>query len=145
MLLFMIEVLGAEANFSVILEEGMVRNALVVDDSYTMRNMVSLTLKEENFEVATAEDGVDALEVVGDEKFDLAIVDINMPRMDGIELIKQLRNKPNFKYTPILVLTTEGGEDKKMEGKQAGATGWIVKPFNPDTLLSAVHKVCGQG
>lgn len=120
------------------------KQALVVDDSYTMRNMVSLTLKDVNFEVKTAEDGVDALKVAGDDTFDLAIVDINMPNMDGIELIKRLRQKESFKYTPILVLTTEGGDDKKMEGKKAGATGWIVKPFNPEVLLNAVNKVCNK-
>lgn len=120
------------------------RQALVVDDSYTMRNMVTLALEEEDFRVKSAEDGVDALKVVeDDDQYDVVITDINMPNMDGIELIKKLRATENFKYTPILVLTTEGGEDKKQEGKAAGATGWIVKPFNPDTLMAAVKKVCG--
>lgn len=120
----------------------MTKNALIVDDSYTMRNMVSLTLKDANFNVKTAEDGVDALKVVDTDAFDVVITDINMPNMDGIELIRRLRKQPKFKYTPILVLTTEGGDEMKKAGKEAGATGWIVKPFNPETLMGAVNKVC---
>jgi two-component system chemotaxis response regulator CheY len=120
----------------------MTKTALVVDDSFTMRNMVSLALKEESFDVVTAEDGVDALKVADGKKFDVIITDINMPNMDGITLIKKLRAVENFKFTPILVLTTEGGDDKKKEGKEAGATGWIVKPFNPQTLIATINKVC---
>lgn len=120
------------------------KKALVVDDSYTMRNMVSLALKEAKFDVVEAGDGDEAVKAIGEnDKFDVVITDINMPNMNGIELIKKLRVNPKFKFTPILVLTTEGGEDKKQEGKTAGATGWIVKPFNPDVLLSAIKKVCG--
>jgi len=94
--------------------------------------------------VVEAGDGEEALSAVDkSDKFDVVITDINMPNMNGIELIRKLRSDVKFKFTPILVLTTEGGDDKKDEGKQAGATGWIVKPFNPDVLLSAVEKVCG--
>lgn len=120
----------------------MAKQALVVDDSYTMRNMVSLALKDEGFEVVEAGDGREALSVSSGKSFDVIITDINMPNMDGIQLIKELRAGDAFKFTPILVLTTEGGEDKKQEGKAAGATGWIVKPFNPQTLMGAVNKVC---
>ena len=120
------------------------KKALIVDDSYTMRNMISLALKDKSFEVVEAGDGEEALSAVDkSDKFDVVITDINMPNMNGIELIRKLRSDVKFKFTPILVLTTEGGDDKKDEGKQAGATGWIVKPFNPDVLLSAVEKVCG--
>ncbi len=118
------------------------KTALVVDDSFTMRNMVSLSLKEEGFDVVTAEDGVDALGKVKGKSFDVIVTDINMPNMDGIELISKLREIDNFKFTPILVLTTEGGDDKKKEGKKVGATGWIVKPFNPQVLIATINKVC---
>ncbi len=118
------------------------RAALVVDDSFTMRNMVSLALKDENFDVVVAEDGVEALKVSKGKKFDVIVTDINMPNMDGLELIKKLREDNEFKFTPILVLTTEGGDDKKKEGKRLGATGWIVKPFNPQVLISTINKVC---
>lgn len=118
------------------------RKALIVDDSFTMRNMVSLALKEENFEVISAEDGVDAIEKSKGQKFDVIVTDINMPNMDGLQLIEKLRAMDEFKFTPILVLTTEGGDDKKKEGKRLGATGWIVKPFNPQVLIATVNKVC---
>jgi two-component system chemotaxis response regulator CheY len=118
------------------------KTALVVDDSFTMRNMVSLALKEHSFTVVTAEDGVDALNVSEHQEFDVIITDINMPNMNGFELIEKLRAQEKCKFTPILVLTTEGGDDKKKEGKRLGATGWIVKPFNPQTLISTVNKVC---
>ncbi len=120
----------------------MVKKALIVDDSNTMRNMVSLTLKDIDFDVVQAEDGQHALDIIGDTEFDVVITDVNMPNMNGIELIAELRKKPKFKYTPILVLTTEGGDDMKKEGKAAGATGWLVKPFNPETLLNVIGKVC---
>jgi len=121
----------------------MAKSALVVDDSYTMRNMVSLALKDAEFDVIEADDGTSALDAVKDASVDIVITDINMPNMNGIELIEKLRSDDKFKFTPILVLTTEGGDDMKAEGKRVGATGWIVKPFNPDTLLAAVNKVCG--
>ena len=115
---------------------------LAVDDSASMRQMVSFTLKGAGHDVTEASDGVEALRVAKNQtKFDLVISDINMPNMDGISLIKELRALPEFKFTPILMLTTESGVDKKSEGKAAGATGWIVKPFNPDQLLAAVGKV----
>jgi two-component system chemotaxis response regulator CheY len=118
------------------------KSALIVDDSFTMRNMVSLALKEQNFDVTTAEDGVDALKVSKGKKFDVIITDINMPNMNGFELLEKLRATEDFKFTPILVLTTEGSDEKKKEGKRLGATGWIVKPFNPQTLIATINKVC---
>jgi len=120
----------------------MAKKVLTVDDSKTMREMVSFTLRGAGYEVMEAEDGVDALKVLGTASVDLVITDINMPNMDGVTLTRQLRAKPNFKSTPILILTTEGGEEKKAAGRAAGATGWIVKPFAPDKLLQVVNKVC---
>lgn len=120
----------------------MSKSALVVDDSFTMRNMVSIALKEEGFTVTSAEDGVDAIKQAQGKSFDVIITDINMPNMDGFELIKNLRADGNFKFTPILVLTTESGDDKKKAGKEVGASGWIVKPFNPQTLINTINKVC---
>lgn len=114
---------------------------LVVDDSNTMRQMVRFTLVSVKHTVAEAENGVQALKRAQEEKFDLIIADVNMPEMDGIDLVKALRALPAFKFTPILMLTTESHVDKKQQGKAAGATGWIVKPFNPEALLNVLNKV----
>jgi len=114
---------------------------LAVDDSTSMRQMVSFTLKAKGHEVTEAVDGVDALGKAKANGFDLVLSDVNMPNMDGISLVKELRKLPSFKFTPILMLTTESTGDKKQEGKAAGATGWIVKPFNPDQLLASINKV----
>lgn len=114
---------------------------LAVDDSASMRQMVSFTLKGAGHDVVEAVDGVDALAKAKGDKFDLVISDVNMPNMDGIALIKELRALPDFKFTPMLMLTTESAGDKKQQGKAAGATGWIVKPFNPDQLLATIGKV----
>jgi two-component system chemotaxis response regulator CheY len=119
------------------------KHALVVDDSVTMQNMVSMALKEIGFEVTTAADGVEAVTKTESAKFNIVITDINMPNMDGIELIRHLRGTDNCKSIPILVLTTESGDNAKSAGKSAGASGWIVKPFNPGVLKSAVSKLCG--
>lgn len=116
---------------------------LAVDDSASMRQMVSFTLKSAGFDVAEAEDGVAALDLARKEKFNLVLADVNMPNMDGIALIKALRAEDGYKFTPMLMLTTESGTDKKMEGKAAGATGWIVKPFNPEQLIATIQKVLG--
>lgn len=121
----------------------MSKTILTVDDSRTIREMVSFTLKGAGFNVIEAHDGKHALEVIANSsKIDLVITDINMPNMDGITLVRNLRANDNFKMTPILVLTTEGDESKKNEGRSAGATGWIVKPFNPEKLLQVIDKVC---
>jgi len=116
---------------------------LAVDDSVSMRQMVSFTLKGAGYEVEEAADGQQALTIAKGGKFNLVISDVNMPVMDGITLIKELRSLADYKFTPILMLTTESTSDKKQEGKSAGATGWIVKPFNPDQLLATVKKVVG--
>lgn len=116
---------------------------LAVDDSASMRQMVAFTLKSAGFEVTDAGDGAAALEIAKKQNFDVVITDVNMPIMDGITLCKELRKLPSFKFTPILMLTTESSTEKKQEGRGAGATGWIVKPFNPDQLLATVNKVVG--
>ena len=116
---------------------------LAVDDSASMRQMVTFTLKGAGYEVVEAADGVQALNAAKTRRFNLVITDVNMPNMDGIALIKELRALPNYKFTPLLMLTTESSPEKKQLGKAAGATGWIVKPFNPEQLLSTVKKVLG--
>lgn len=116
---------------------------LTADDSASMRQMVSFTLKGAGYTVVEAVDGQDALQKAQSEKADLVLTDVNMPQMDGISLVKQLRSLPDYKFTPILLLTTESALDKKQEGKAAGATGWLVKPFNPDQLLTTIKKVLG--
>lgn len=113
---------------------------LVVDDSASMRQLVSFTIEDAGYEVIVAENGRDALGKIAGTKIDMVITDLNMPEMDGIELIKQLRGKPDTKFAPIVMLTTESQEAKKQEGKQAGASGWIVKPFQPEQLLEVVKK-----
>ena len=114
---------------------------LAVDDSRSMLEMVSFTLKSANHDVVMAVDGVDALEKAKQANADLVITDINMPRMDGIQLIQELRGLSSYRFTPLLVLTTESGEEKRNQGKAAGATGWLVKPFDPDQLLAVVKRV----
>jgi len=116
---------------------------MAVDDSASMRQMVTFTLKGAGYDVVEADDGVKALDVARSKKVDLVVTDINMPNMDGITLIRQLRSLPSYQFTPILMLTTESGDGKKQEGKAAGATGWLVKPFNPDQLLATIKKVLG--
>ena len=116
---------------------------LAVDDSTSMRQMVSFTLKGAGYEVVEAADGVEALDIAKNRSFNLVITDVNMPNMDGIALIGELRNLPDYKFTPLLMLTTESSAEKKQQGKAAGATGWIVKPFNPEQLLNTVKKVLG--
>lgn len=118
-------------------------NILIVDDSASMRNMVSATLQSAGHQVKDAGDGQQALTQAKTGRFDAVITDLNMPVMNGIELVKNLRLLPDYKYTPILLLTTESSSDKKTEGKQAGATGWLVKPFNPEKLLATVDRVLG--
>ena len=116
---------------------------LVVDDSTTMRQMVSFTLQDAGHEVTEAADGIAALAEAKGRKFDLVITDVNMPGMNGIDLVKSLRELADFKFTPILVLTTEAGQDVKAKGREVGATGWIVKPFKQDQLLAVIKKVTG--
>ncbi len=116
---------------------------LAVDDSASMRQMVGFTLKGAGHDVIEAADGVEALKLAQSNQVDLVLTDVNMPNMDGITLIKELRKLASYKFTPILTLTTESSSEKKTEGKSAGATGWIVKPFSPDQLLATIKKVLG--
>jgi two-component system chemotaxis response regulator CheY len=106
-----------------------------------MRQMVSIALSSAGYEVEQACDGVEALELAQKSRFDLVITDVNMPNMDGITLVKHLRGKPSYRFVPLLVLTTEATQERKQQGKAAGATGWLVKPFNPERLLATIAKV----
>ena len=117
------------------------RKVMIVDDSVSMRQMVGYTLRQGGFEVIEAEHRQDALNMLQGSTIDLIITDLNMPVMDGITLIQNVRKQPAMKSKPILMLTTEGLAAKKEQGKAAGATGWIVKPFDPDKLLQTVAKV----
>lgn len=114
---------------------------LAVDDSASMRKMVSFTLVGAGFKVVEAIDGIDALEKAQKQQFDLVLTDQNMPRLDGIGLTRKLREHPNFKNTPILILTTESSDQMKQAGRSAGATGWLVKPFDPTRLIEVINKV----
>ncbi|HEX5354916.1 MAG: response regulator [Aquabacterium sp.] len=114
---------------------------LAVDDSASMRQMVSFTLKSAGYNVVEAVDGQDAYEKAQGRSFDLVLTDQNMPRMDGISLTKKLRETAQFKTTPILMLTTESSDQMKQAGRAAGATGWLVKPFDPNKLIEVIQKV----
>jgi len=120
---------------------GQMAKILAVDDSATMRKMVAMTLQSAGHEVISAEDGVEALDMARQDAVDLVLTDVNMPRMDGITLVRELRGLDSYRLTPMLVLTTESSAERKQEGRAAGATGWIVKPFNPEQLLFAITRV----
>ena len=120
----------------------MAKRVLVVDDSKTMRDMVAFTLRNAGFDVTEAEDGQKALSVLRGITVDLTITDLNMPNMDGVTLIRNMRADPKHRAVPILMLTTESDPAKKADGRNAGATGWIVKPFQPDKLVEVARKVC---
>ena len=117
------------------------KRIMTIDDSASLRQMVTFTLQGAGFEVVQAVDGRDALEKLRGRDIHLFLVDLNMPNMDGLELTRRLRAMPEYKFAPIVLLTTESHADKKQQGKAAGATGWIVKPFDPDKLLAVVNKV----
>lgn len=117
------------------------RVILAVDDSASMRQMVRFTLESAGYRVVQAVDGIEALDYAKNSAVDLVLTDVNMPRMDGITLVRELRGLPNYRLVPLLVLTTESSPEKKIEGKQAGATGWLVKPFNPEQLLATIARV----
>lgn len=121
----------------------MPKTILTVDDSASIRQMVSFTLKGAGYAVTEAVDGQDGLDKARAGQFDLIFTDQNMPRMDGISLIKALRGLPQYRTAPILMLTTESGDAMKSQGRAAGATGWLVKPFDPQKLLEVVRKVIG--
>lgn len=119
----------------------MAKTILIVDDSDSIREVVRFTLENEGYNVLVGVDGKDALKHLNGQTIDLVITDLHMPEMDGIELIKHIRAMPDYERIPILFLTTESQTAKKMEAKDAGATGWIIKPFVPSKLLSAITKV----
>ena len=116
---------------------------MTVDDSGSVRQMVSFTLREAGYEVVEASDGMDALSKLNLSDVNMVITDLNMPNLDGIGLIKGIRANQKYRFIPIIMLTTESQDSKKAEGKAAGATGWIVKPFKPEQLLAVTKKVLG--
>jgi two-component system chemotaxis response regulator CheY len=117
------------------------KRIMSIDDSPSLRQMVALTLESAGYEVVEAADARDALSKLAGREYHLFLTDLNMPGMDGIELTKRLRGMPEYKFVPIVLLTTESHQEKKMQGKAAGATGWIVKPFQPQDLLATVKRV----
>jgi two-component system chemotaxis response regulator CheY len=119
----------------------MAKTILIVDDSATMRKMVSEVLVKAGYQVVTRINGSDALKKIDENRIDLVITDFNMPQMGGIPLIRNLRTLPRFRFTPILVLTTETDAAKRAEGKSAGATGWVTKPFDPERLIQVVKRL----
>lgn len=120
----------------------MAKNILVVDDSASLRQVVSIALKGGGYNVIEACDGVDGLaKLAAAEKIHLIISDVNMPNMDGITFVKTLKQKPEYKFTPVIMLTTEAEEEKKREGQAAGAKAWVIKPFQPQQMLAAVSKL----
>jgi two-component system chemotaxis response regulator CheY len=115
----------------------------MVDDARSMRGLVAMTLTNAGYQVVEACDGVDALNKIGNQKVNIVVTDFNMPNMNGIELIKNLKADPQYRFLPIVVLTTESEDSKKQQGQMAGAKAWIVKPFKPETLLTVVKKIIG--
>lgn len=119
----------------------MSKTILVVDDSATIRDVVNIALKGAGYDVIEAEDGKDALGKMTGQKIHLIVSDVNMPNMDGITFVQEVKKHPNYKFTPVIMLTTESAESKKQMGQSAGAKAWVVKPFKPDVLLNAVAKL----
>ena len=119
----------------------MAKTIMIVDDSASIRKVVRLTLEGQGFDVIDASDGVEALKKLNGVKIHLLITDVNMPNMDGITLVQEAKKLPTYKFTPMMMLTTEVSEDKKMQGRSAGAKAWLVKPFQPPVLLNAVSKL----
>lgn len=122
----------------------MAKSILIVDDSETVRQVLQLALGNAGYQVIEAEDGFDALDKLSEAQVDMLITDLNMPNMDGLELIKKVRAGGQHRFTPIVMLTTESSEEKKKAGREAGASGWIVKPFKPEQLLKVVKLVLGE-
>jgi two-component system chemotaxis response regulator CheY len=119
----------------------MAKTIMIIDDSMSLRQVVGIALTSAGYDVLEACDGRDALAKLTGQKIHLMLCDVNMPNMDGIAFLKALREVPNYKFTPVIMLTTEAGEDKKREGQAAGARAWVVKPFKPEQLLHAVSKL----
>jgi two-component system chemotaxis response regulator CheY len=116
---------------------------LAVDDSPSMREMLAAVLRDSGYQVVEAEDGVKALEVAKTQPIDVVLTDQNMPNMDGLSLVKNLRSLPDYRDTPIMMLTTESSPEMKQKGRDAGATGWMVKPFDPDKLVRMLKALVG--
>ncbi len=119
----------------------MAKTIMIVDDSISIRQVVGIALKGAGYDVIEGRDGQDALSKLTGQKIHLVISDVNMPNMDGISFVKALKQLPNYKFTPVIMLTTESQEEKKREGQAAGAKAWVVKPFRPEVLLGAVQKL----
>jgi two-component system, chemotaxis family, chemotaxis protein CheY len=119
----------------------MSKTILIVDDSLSLRQLVSMTLKRAGYDVIEACDGKDALSKLGGAKIDLIVSDVNMPNMDGLTFLKELKQRKEYRFTPVIMLTTESAEDKMKEGQQSGARAWMVKPFKPEQMLAAVNKL----
>ncbi len=117
------------------------KTILIVDDSASLRQVVSIALKGAGYDVIDACDGVDALKKLDGRKIHLIISDVNMPNMDGITFVREAKKNPSYKFTPVIMLTTEAGDDKKQAGQAAGAKAWVVKPFQPPQMLAAVSKL----
>lgn len=119
----------------------MAKKILVIDDSASLREVVSIALKAAGYEVTEAADGQDALAKLDGNKINLVICDVNMPVMDGISFVKEVKKRPEYRFLPVMMLTTESRESRKEEGQRAGAKAWVVKPFRPDQILNAVSKL----
>ncbi len=119
----------------------MSKTILIVDDSASLRQVVKIALKSAGYEVIEACDGRDGLSKLDGTKIHLIISDVNMPNMDGITFVQQMKTLPNYKFTPVIMLTTESADDKKKAGQLAGARAWMVKPFQPEQMLAAVAKL----
>ncbi len=120
----------------------MAKTIVIVDDSASMRRVVGIALKGAGYEVIEGSDGNDALSKLTGQKVHLIISDVNMPGMDGITFLKTIKQHPTYRFTPVIMLTTESEESRKQEGKAAGARAWVVKPFQPDQLVNAVQRLC---
>ncbi len=120
----------------------MAKTIMVIDDSASIRQVLTIVLKNGGYDVIEACDGKDALDKIFGKKVNLVLCDVNMPNMDGISFVRNLKASPSHRFTPVVMLTTESAESKKAEGKQAGAKAWMVKPFKPEQMLDAVSKLC---
>lgn len=119
----------------------MAKTIMIIDDSASLRQVVAIALKDAGYDVIQASDGRDALTKLNGQKIHLIICDVNMPNMDGITFVKEMKTLANYKFTPVIMLTTEGSEEKKRAGQEAGARAWVVKPFRPEQMFSAVSKL----
>ena len=119
----------------------MAKSILVVDDSGSVRNVVSIALRSAGYEVVEAGDGLEGMKRLDGRKLHLIISDVNMPRMDGISFLREVKKHPQYKYTPVMMLTTEAGDDRREQGRTEGAKAWMTKPFQPEKMLMAVQKL----